>query len=248
MIQFLADTKQRLLGLAAKEDALPKKAFAPRCDDDTVSTAFSSASSLDDFLSDCDESSTTLRRAVHFDTDANEEYANHSICREDVPSLWFDPEDFRRFRHQARAQGRKFAADEQRNLALNSYERTVHRLYQLCADDSGSSDSDDDFTGMAACLVRVERRNLVRLGQASSARHGLEKYALPRLQKQRLALRAEHRRAVLSLLLSEGARDAALADRLRETSERLSRQAARFAHYMAASLESGVVPSDPFMA
>ncbi|GKY90598.1 hypothetical protein MPSEU_000033400 [Mayamaea pseudoterrestris] len=203
-----------------------------------VSTNKDDATAATECFSDSDSSAakSTTPRGVHFELTANVQYEPRPhTCDEDV-STWYSKSEYKLFRRQTHAIAKKVAAIEQQNIALHSYERTVTRIHKAC--QVAATMEDDD--GSINCLSVADRRHLNRWAQAAPVRHGLDKWSLTKLSKTRSLQRNELQAAIIEMQ-KRTIKDECYHEKLRATSERMSRPARLFSHYMAESLANSEV-------
>ncbi|GKY90595.1 hypothetical protein MPSEU_000033200 [Mayamaea pseudoterrestris] len=256
-------TMDSLLGCIEIEEASPTGSLESRLlevtkktlkaeqaldDDATASTAldyYSESESSIASSSFCSCSSSSSSRSVYFDLSANVSHDNTTSCQEDLLDLWHDAHDYKEFKRQTYSLAKQMDSIEQRNRAPHSYSRTLTRTYEICASAAAiGSDSDTTTSSMKRSLLStLEAKHLQHWASATPCRLGLDKWALPELQRERSQRKHTLKRAIMELQTQakhfqsqQNDNEASLEDCMRRTSERMSRTGTYFARHLAMSL------------
>ncbi|GKY90272.1 hypothetical protein MPSEU_000001300 [Mayamaea pseudoterrestris] len=169
-------------------------------------------------------------RCVHFDMDANISYLPSSPKTSDErDAAWYTKAEYKVFRRQAHVIAGEISVIEQHNIAFNSYERTITRIHKACELTAYTDQQ------IISYLSAVDRRHLHSLMETVPFRHGLEKWSLPTLSNLRSLQRLELQSTIIDLQ-KYLCKDEDYHETLRSNSERLSKPAQLFSHYMAESL------------
>jgi hypothetical protein len=205
---------------------------AQTSDDDATASTELSYFSESESSSVVSSSLSASSRSVHFDLAATVTYENKIMFHDEMGELWLDAIDYKTFKRQTYTISKQMSSMEQRNRAPHSYERTLTRTYLLCAEQGSETPT--------TILNSADAKHLQHWAQSTPCRLGLEKWALPELQKKRSQRKQTLKRTILEIQRCKTAppheRHTPLNERLRRSSEQLSQAGRLFAHQMAMSL------------
>jgi len=174
-----------------------------------------------------DRKNKALTRTVSFNLEANQQHANEAMCKEECSELWYRGRDYAAFKHMNMTAAKSIVNAESRSKAPYSYTRVLERTLALCR---GAIDENTDFLQLS---TSEDRRHLQRWAQIAPARHGIEKWAVRSLSKDKSSRRQEANDAVLDTQDLEFQRNVDMDEMIRKAYQRVSRPSRLFAAAMA---------------
>lgn len=118
--------------------------------------------------------SKPLKKTVHFNEDDNQSYNNTQIYREDCQELWYNADDFAKFKASTKYLAREIGRCEKlyKSSPL-SYQRVLKRTYAACCKSPCYNDDEN------SCVLTLEQeKHLQQWLQVSTSRLGLERVAI----------------------------------------------------------------------
>lgn len=212
-------------------------------DDYSVASTASTESTCTSISSSSSSSEISIKKSVQFNTDLNEEYVNTQMHEEEVRELWYDDEDYRHFKKQTGELARVISLIGARSRSASSYEKVLARTQEICKCVVSEPTDDNNDSIMSV----DERNNLKRCLQSSPARHGLERWAVRPIARQRKLRRQEIIETVLAIQQAAvvpeqeqapaaeyvNGRGMDRAEYIRRSANRISLPSRLFAHAMA---------------
>lgn len=195
--------------------------------------------------------SKLIKKSVRFNTDLNEEHANATWFEDDVPSMWYTPSDFRRFKCQhIKCVVFSVNKSEAKNCAPLSYTRVLGHTYDVCR----SIVSELDETQGHTLLCTAEQSHLKRWAEFTPSRVGLEKLIVKSIGRDMKIRRYELLDAMMEIqrevkqMEADGVKPRYdVAECMKQTSQIISRPCRLFAR-VTAQAQSDALDGEVFFA
>eukprot|EP00977_Amphora_coffeiformis_P014209 scaffold3931_cov172-Amphora_coffeaeformis.AAC.10 len=174
------------------------------------------------------------RKRVSFAESKNQEYANTTMSESECRALWHTPYEFKKMKEHTNLFAKQAVKQDRAHSDDNkSYSNIIIRVYDACC-----SANCETQTGILS--EEIEKDLIFLVGKANT-RTGLERLIVRDLAYDKRFRRSESVKSVLKIQAQTiDPHSTETGDRIRVTSEAISRASRLFARHLASALESSL--------